>query len=168
MEQEPLGKLIHQISTNIQKEANHRLKALGLSMTQGLGLIWLEEAPDHSLPIKTLETMFETSQPTTLGVVCRLEQKNLVSSSLSPKRTKVVTITEEGIAMVGAVKDCIQEVEQQFYQGFAPEEKAILVALLHRGKENLKSEVDQKKETSQVDQNKETNQLEQKKESVTT
>lgn len=137
MKQEHLGKILHQISINNQKEINNRLKELDLSMTQGIALIWLEEAEGHELAIKAMETMFETSQPTTLGVINRLEQKNLVSTYITDKRTKMVKITENGLGMIDNIKECIHEVQQLFFQNFTPGEQAIFMELLQKGKYNL-------------------------------
>lgn len=137
MEQEPLGKILHQISINNQKQVNQRMKDLDLSMTQGIALLWLEEAEGHELPIKTLEKMYETAQPTTLGVINRLEQKNLVSSYITDKRKKMVKITPEGLNIVESIRERINAVEEIFFHNFSIGEHTIFMELLQKAKVNI-------------------------------
>lgn len=137
MEQEHLGKILHQISLNNQKQVNHRLKDLDLSMTQGIALIWLDEAEEKELSIKTLEKLFETAQPTTLGVINRLEEKNLVTTHLTEKRTKMVKITEEGLNLVESIKVRIEEVDNMFFSNFSLGERTLFLELLQKAKNNI-------------------------------
>lgn len=137
MEQEHLGKILHQIAILNQKQINQRLKKLDLSLAQGLVLIWLEEAEEHELAIKTLEKMSETAQPTMLGVINRLEQKDFVVTHLTNTRKKVVKITEEGLSMVESVRTCIEETEAIFFLNFTSGEHALFMELLQKAKNNI-------------------------------
>lgn len=137
MEREHLGKTLHQIGIMNLKEINNRLKKSDLSMAQGLVLLFLQEAEGHELPIKTLEKMSETAQPTMLGVINRLEQKNFVQSHLTEKRKKMVKITEDGLNAIPSIKECIEEVEKIFFHDFTAGEHAMFMELLHRAKNNL-------------------------------
>lgn len=137
MEQEHFGKILHQISTNNLKQVNHLLKDYDLSMTQGIALVWLEEAEGQELSIKTMEKLFETSQPTTLGVINRLEQKNLVSTHITEKRTKMVKITDHGLNMTTIIKECIEAVEAIVFKDFTQGERILFMELLHKVKLNI-------------------------------
>ncbi len=137
-----LGKTLKLIDIHMHKQVNTRLKELDLSMTQGLALIWLEESDTKELPIKSLEKMFETSQPTTLGVINRLEEKSLVTTYITQKRTKNVKITEEGLYMVTSIKKYIKEGEDLFFKDFTSGEKTIFLELLHKAKRNILQEHD--------------------------
>lgn len=137
MEEEHFGKILHQISINNQKLVNHQLKDLDLSMTQGIALVWLDEAEEKELSIKTLEKMFETSQPTTLGVINRLEQKQLVSTQITQKRTKMVKITDDGLNMIVSIKKCLDEAEEIIFKDFTEGEKTLFMELLHKAKNNI-------------------------------
>ncbi|MFI3254201.1 MAG: MarR family transcriptional regulator [Eubacteriales bacterium] len=132
-----MGKILHQIGIMNLKQINHRLNQFDLSMAQGLVLIFLEEAEGHELAIKTLEKMSETSQPTMLGVINRLEQKNFVSTHLSIKRKKMVKITKDGLNTIPKIKDCIEEVEKIFFYDFSQGEHTIFMELLQKSKNNL-------------------------------
>lgn len=137
MEYEHLGKMLHQIGIMNIKQINQRLKKSDLSMAQGLVLIFLQEADGHELAIKILEKMAETSQPTMLGVINRLEQKQFVTTHLTEKRKKMVTLTEDGLNTIPYISECIQEVEKIFFQNFTVGEYAIFMELLQRTKNNI-------------------------------
>lgn len=137
MEIAKLGKTLKLMDTCMHKQVNYRLKEIDLSMTQGLALIWLSEAEEKELSIKTLEKMFQTAQPTTLGVVNRLEEKNLVDTYITQKRTKAVKITDDGLCIVETIKNYIFEVENLFFNNFTTGEKTIFLELLNKAKENI-------------------------------
>ncbi|MFI3230068.1 MAG: hypothetical protein R3Y29_00760 [bacterium] len=137
MELDKLGVIIKIINTNLHKQVNNRLKDIDLSITQGIALICLDEAENKELPIKALEKIFETAQPTTLGVINRLEQKNLVTTHLTQQRTKIVKITEEGCGMIEGIKIHIKEVEKLFFKDFTEGEKILLLELLEKAKNNI-------------------------------
>ncbi|MFI3174048.1 MAG: MarR family transcriptional regulator [Bacillota bacterium] len=137
MEYEHVGKTIHQLGIMDLKQINHRLKKIDLSMAQGLVLIFLQEANKHELTIKTLEKMSETSQPTMLGVINRLEQKGLIVTYLTEKRKKMVKITEDGLNTIPYIKESIEEVEKIFFCNFTVGEHAIFMELLQKAKNNL-------------------------------
>ncbi len=137
MELDNLGVIIKIINTNLHKQVNNRLKDVDLSVTQGIALICLDEAENKELPIKALEKIFETAQPTTLGVINRLEQKNLVTTHLTQQRTKIVKITEEGCGMIEGIKLNIREVEKLFFKDFTDGEKVLFLELLERAKNNI-------------------------------
>lgn len=137
MEKEHLGKILHQIVIMNQKQVNLRLKKLDLSMTQGITLIWLDEAEGHELPIKSIEKMSETAQPTTLGVINRLEQKNLVTTYLTDKRKKMVKITDEGLGIIGSIRECIDDVEKVIFQDFTDGEYTLFMELMQKAKKNI-------------------------------
>lgn len=137
MKYEHLGKTLHQLGIMKLKEINNRLKKFDLTMAQGLVLIFLQESDGHELPIKTLEKMSETSQPTTLGVINRLEQKEFINTYLTKKRQKMVKITDYGLNMIPNINECIKEVEEIFFNDFTHGEHAIFMELLHKAKNNI-------------------------------
>lgn len=131
------GKSFKIISDTMHKILNKKLKDKDLSATQGIVLVWLNDEESKQIPIKTIEKMFATSQPTTLGVINRLEQKNLVSTYLTQQRTKVVKITDEGVSLVGIIETYIDEVDKQLFQGFSGDEKELFMEFLQRAEDNL-------------------------------
>lgn len=137
MEYEHVGKILHQIGILNLKQINQRLKKLDITMAQGLVLIFLQEAEGEELPIKTLEKMSETAQPTMLGVINRLEQKNFITTYLNEKRKKIVKITDSGLNVIPHIKECIEEVEKNFFSNFTEGEHIIFMELLHKAKNNL-------------------------------
>lgn len=137
MEKVKVGKMLKNLNANFDKQANNRLKDMGLSVTQGIGLVWLSEADDNQLAIKDLEKKFGTSQPTTLGVISRLEQKGLVETYLTQQRTKMVKISSAGTELIEDIRKNLEAVDQQFFKGFSEGEKILFIEMLNRVGENI-------------------------------
>ncbi|MFI3115031.1 MAG: MarR family transcriptional regulator [Clostridia bacterium] len=154
MKYEHLGKTLHQIGIMNLKAINNRLKKLDLTMAQGLVLIFLQETDGNELPIKMLEKMSETSQPTMLGVINRLEQKGFITTYLNTKRKKMVKITDYGLNIIPDINECIEEVEEICFNGFTQGEHAIFMELLHKTKNNLLQyhAIDERLETENNDE----------------
>lgn len=131
------GKSFKVISDTMEKMLNKKLKYIDISARQGITLIWLNEEETKELPIKSIEKMSSTSQPTTLGIINRLEQKNLVKTYLSQQRTKIVQITEDGQAHVQIIEKHIDEVDKQLFDGFNQDEKDLFLQFLQRAEDNL-------------------------------
>lgn len=137
MEKEPLDKVLSHLHTSMQTKINNRLKEVDLTLAQGLALIWLDKSEEGELPLKTIEKMFETSQPTTLGIINRLEQKNLINTHLTEQRRKIVKILEEGRKNVDFVKQCVDEVEEEFFQEFTFGERALFLELVKKAEKSI-------------------------------
>lgn len=125
------------LSANMDKILNNKLKEKDLSITQGIALIMLWEDGDGELPIKVLEKKFGTAQSTTLGVVNRLEQKGLVTSYLTEHRTKIVKITQEGLALLDIIRNYALEADELFFTGFSLGERFMFIELLKKAENNI-------------------------------
>lgn len=148
MEDTKIGKLFKFLSFNFEKNLNKRLKEKDLSGTQGLVLIWLVDEESKELPIKTIEKKFQTAQSTTLGVINRLEKKELVSTYLTSQRTKIVKITDKGLDLVSCMITYIAEVDEIIFNGFTNGEKIIFIELLKKAENNLLQQHDIEMEDS--------------------
>lgn len=125
------------LSANLEKIVNKKLKEKDLSITQGLVLLWLNEESSNQLPIKTIEKKFGTAQSTTLGVINRLEQKKLVATCLSEHRTKIVKMTQDGLALVAFIETYVEAADDMVLDGFSCGEKMLFFELLKRAEHNL-------------------------------
>lgn len=132
-----LGKSFKFLSAGIEKVANRMLKEVDLSMAQSIALIWLGEAEGHELPIKVIERRFGKAQSTTLGIINRLEQKGLVSTCLREHKTKHVTITPQGLALVDIICTSMRTADELLFEGFTPGERMLFIELLRKAEGNL-------------------------------
>ena len=85
-------------------------------------------------------------KPSTVnGIVERLEEKRLLTRSVSPGdgRCKLLHLTEEGRCFYQEFIAITEEVHRQAEQGFSPEELALLQELLHRVADNLTRETEE-------------------------
>lgn len=121
----------------MEKSLNKLLKDSDLSAVQGIVLVWLNDEETKELPIKAIEKRSVTSQPTTHGIINRLEQKGLVSSYLTQQRTKIVKITDDGLSLVGKIQEYIQIVDEMLFKGFTQEEIDLFLDFLKRAEDNI-------------------------------
>ena len=128
------GPCIKMLNDFMDREANHHLKAQNLTRSQCHLLMILHHQREHTASLKKLESEFQVSQPTIVGLVSRLEGKGLITSFTDPgdRRIKLVQLTDAGReTCLQAFRD-IQMTEQQLTTVLSPEEKEQLLSLLHR------------------------------------
>lgn len=137
MENQKLGKTFKFLSYSIEKIVNKKLKEKDLSITQGIVLLWLNDESEKELPIKSIEKKFGKAQSTTLGIINRLEDKALVTSTLNESRSKIIKITEKGLNLVDEIEEYIIETDDITLSGFSEGEKMIFLELLRKAEKNL-------------------------------
>ena len=83
--------------------------------------------------------------PTVNGIVERLEEKHLLTRSVSPGdgRCKLLHLTEEGRCFYQEFIAIMDEVHRQAEQGFTKEEVKLLQGFLQRVAENLSRETEE-------------------------
>ena len=81
--------------------------------------------------------------PTVNGILGRLEEKGYILRRASPAdgRCRLVSLTEEGRAMVETFRSVLEEVNRVFLADLTREEEAQLRGLLLRITANLENEV---------------------------
>ncbi|MCT3031978.1 MarR family winged helix-turn-helix transcriptional regulator [Pediococcus parvulus] len=135
-------KMVHnKIDTLFTKETNKLFS--GLTNTQYLVLIYLGEENDKCALQKEIETKFELSHPTTVGIIKRLSVQNLVVTRPyeKNKRQKEVMITSKGMSLLTSIKNgprsILNKVDNDALAGFSEEEKNQLNNYLYRINDNL-------------------------------
>ena len=78
------GTLIKQIHDIIEKNANNILREQDLTISQSGVLVLLDEKEGKTASFKELEKDFGVSQPTMVGILNRLVQKDLNSVQCKP------------------------------------------------------------------------------------
>ena len=128
------GKLIKQITDELEKQANSALSSQNLTLTQMRVLMELEAVPERQLPLKELEFLLHVAQSTTVGIVIRLEQKGYVESFVdtNDRRVKRVAITASGMECCKNAKYHIKDMEEQLLSGLTESEKNQFCNLLQK------------------------------------
>ena len=92
------GTLLKQIHDIMEKNANNVLREQELTISQSGVLVLLDEKEGKTATFKELEKDFGVSQPTMVGILNRLEQKNLVEilADSEDKRIRKAHLTKKG------------------------------------------------------------------------
>lgn len=92
------GALLKQINDIMEKNANNALRGADLTISQSGVLVLLDGKEEKEATFKELEKSFGVSQPTMVGIISRLEQKNQVEilDDPSDKRIRRAHLTKEG------------------------------------------------------------------------
>lgn len=133
-EKKSCGLLFRQINNALEKRCNSQLKEADLTLSQMSALIELSDTPAGKLTFKELEKRMSLAQSTTVGLISRLEQKNLVtvSGDKDDKRIKYVEITALGETFYQHARQDMEYMETKLLDGFSARERTTLLSLLER------------------------------------
>ena len=128
------GRLIKQISDEMQKNANNALRSQNMTMAQMETLIELESMPEKQCALKELEQRLHVAQSTAAGIITRLEHKGFAKGDGDPadRRIKIVRITPAGIQCVLDARQHMLEAEERLLSGLTETERDIFFALLKK------------------------------------
>lgn len=122
---ETCAALIKQINDSLERQANNLLRKEDLTIMQAAVLIELDQADENTLSLKDLEHRFRVAQPTMLGIVRRLTQKNLAETLESPedKRAKLVRLTGQGLLKCSAGYTHMESAEDSLLDVLSEDER---------------------------------------------
>lgn len=134
------GKLIKQISDELRKRVDNKMRSQDLTLAQVGVLLGLKNSPEKQLSMKELEKNIHVAQSTVVGIVSRLEQKGFVESygDSSDKRIKLVQLTESGAERIRGAEQDMVETEQFILSGLTETEQEIFFSLLKKVRNGLK------------------------------
>jgi DNA-binding MarR family transcriptional regulator len=133
-----VGPMIKTLDTLLAKDANNRLRAEGLTLSQVNLLVAVDEA-GGSCTLKELERTMMLSQPTVVGIVQRLEKKGLLSSRPDDEdmRAKRVSFTEAGSRCCVKAHENMQGAEEKILSGMTSDEREEFLRLLAKSIDNM-------------------------------
>lgn len=133
--------LIKLIAEQAERNANRLLKQLGVTSSQLRALFVLEEA-DGPIPEKQLEEQLHISQPSTVGLVRRMESKEMLTTTPSQKdrRSILLQLTPKGEKICQDSKKDMAYGQDIIEQGLSEEEKHQLRRILGQIYQNLSDE----------------------------
>lgn len=137
--QDSCGALVKQIHDELEKNANNAMRSGDITMAQCGALLILNSASGGQMSLKELERSLRVSQPTAVGIVRRLEQKERVESFGSPedKRIKMIKITPSGIECCKRAEQQMQKAEEALLSGLTETERGIFLTLLKKVRDTL-------------------------------
>ena len=129
-----LGYCDHQI----HKVMDRKLRAYDISPMLCRTLGYLQRM-QGDVSQKMLEQFLMVKPSTVNGIVCRLEEKGLITRTASPQdgRCRLLALTEQGRSFNAQFWSIATQVNAQIEQGFSPEELELLRSFLLRIADNL-------------------------------
>ncbi len=134
------GQMLKQIHDGLEKRGNNAMRKQGLTFTQVSALLTLLNFPEHKATLKELEKALHVAQSTTVGIINRLEQKDLVKTfgDDSDRRIKWVQITPEGETCCSQAHENMKETEAFLLSPLTDEEQKTFLSLLQKVCTNFK------------------------------
>lgn len=143
-QQEHFGPLLGYCDHQMMKLLVRKLRRYDVSPMQCRTLTFLKEQ-QQDVTQKTLQEFLRVKPSTVNGIVERLEEKHLLTRSVSPGdgRCKLLHLTEEGQCFYQEFIAIMESVHRQAEQGFSAEEVKLLQGFLHRVADNLSRETEE-------------------------
>ncbi len=135
-----MGYLIGLINNKIKKKANHKLENHGITVKQGRFLGYLHDREGFVTTQKDLQAYFDITHPTTVGIIKRLEQKELITTrpDEGDRRMKIVELAPKEKEIHVEMKYFKEKMETLLLEGIDNQEKEELIRLLEKVYENVK------------------------------
>ena len=136
---ESCGLAIKHINDALARRSNAQLKSHNVTLSQIAVLHALSTRPNAEATFKELERTLRVSQPTTVGLIARLQEKGLVETCVSTDdlRVKIARLTAEGCALEAEARVDMEREEAALLAGFSREEKKQFHQFLERVQENV-------------------------------
>ena len=133
------GTLIKQIHDIIEKNANNILREQDLTISQSGVLVLLDEKEGKTASFKELEKDFGVSQPTMVGILNRLVQKDLVEvlTDSEDKRIRKAHLTQKGADKCKEGYKHMNSAEEQLLKSLTDDEKKEFNRLLLKVKKSF-------------------------------
>ena len=119
------GTLLKQIHDILEKNANNVLREQDLTISQSGVLVLLDEKEGKTASFKDLEKDFGVSQPTMVGILNRLVQKDLVEvlTDSEDKRIRKAHLTQKGADKCKEGYKHMNSAEEQLLKSLTNNEK---------------------------------------------
>ncbi len=137
---EPLGFKIKMINEKFIQNLNKELKEKDMTFSQ-MGILWyLEHNMDHKVTQKELSMALQVKHPTTIGLLKRLEEKEMVQIEVDEDNHKYrnISITEKALDFLKTSKRHRDEMDNMLTVGMTVEEINLFRELLDKALDNLK------------------------------
>lgn len=119
------GTLLKQIHDIMEKNANNVLREQELTISQSGVLVLLDEKEGKTASFKELEKEFGVSQPTMVGILDRLVQKDFVEvlTDSEDKRIRKAHLTQKGADKCKEGYKHMNSAEEQLLRSLTDDEK---------------------------------------------
>jgi DNA-binding MarR family transcriptional regulator len=133
-----VGFWTHRVWNAYAADMQRRLRPHGLTAAQGVTLSII----GHQQPVdvRGVADLIGLSPPAVVRQLDALEARGLIRRETDPAdaRRRLLTLTGSGSELFGRAAAHLRAVQERSLEGFSPEERRLLTALLRRVEENLK------------------------------
>lgn len=129
---EDIGILFKQINVALGKNANNELRKSNLTISQIRFLSYILESGKERVSLKELEKEFQVSQPTVVGIVKRMKEKDLVKILQNDEdgRAKDVMLSQQGKQILEQGEIGKKRMEEVLLSGLSTAERKELRRML--------------------------------------
>ena len=138
-EQAPLGYKFKRIHELFKARMNVDLKRDDLTFSQSEILIYLMRQQDHAVNQQELCDAIQVSHPTMIGLINRMEKKELVTRRVDSvnRRNRYIELTPKAREIMTKTQAQKEQNDRKIVYGFTPEEEQMLNQLLSKVYENM-------------------------------
>ena len=131
-----LGQLIHNIDIKMIAKQNKNLTSMGVTVQQGLILIYLYVNKDKKITQKMLEVNLNITNTTVTNTIKVMMSKNLVYKIKDKidKRKYYLYLTPYGLELAPKCGNIMEATDREAYKNFSEKELKLLVKLLEKVK----------------------------------
>ena len=141
-EDAPLGYKFKRIHEMFRARMNVDMKESDLTFSQMEILFYLEKHADHAIIQQELCDAVQVSHPTMIGLINRMEEKDLVVRRTDPlnRRSRYIEMTQKSQEILRQTRERRHRNDRMLVKGFTDEETKELNRLLGMVYRNMQSE----------------------------
>lgn len=141
-EDAPLGYKFKRIHEMFRARMNVDMKENDLTFSQMEILFYLEKHSDHAINQQELCDAVQVSHPTMIGLINRMEEKDLVVRRTDPlnRRSRYIEMTQKSQEILRQTRERRHRNDRMLVKGFTDEETKELNRLLGMVYRNMQSE----------------------------
>lgn len=138
-EHEPLGFKFRLIHEAFAKRLNNQLREEDMTFSQMMVVSYLWENREKKITQKDISEALHIKHPTTIGLLKRLEEKEMVKVVVDPDNRKYrnIAITQKGNDFIRRSDDRRKHTDKTLVESFSDEEVVLLRNLLDRVIDNM-------------------------------
>ena len=141
-EDAPLGYKFKRIHEMFRARMNVDMKESDLTFSQMEILFYLEKHSDHAINQQELCDVIQVSHPTMIGLINRMEEKDLVVRRTDPlnRRSRYIEMTQKSQEILRQTRERRHRNDRMLVKGFTDQETKELNRLLGMVYRNMQSE----------------------------
>ena len=141
-EDAPLGYKFKRIHEMFRARMNVDMKERDLTFSQMEILFYLEKHSDHAINQQELCDVIQVSHPTMIGLINRMEEKDLVVRRTDPlnRRSRYIEMTQKSQEILRQTRERRHRNDRMLVKGFTDQETKELNRLLGMVYRNMQSE----------------------------